>query len=108
MIHRVCAMVGVVLVLAGRVLADPSTPPAEPVNSCHDVHSWREWDTLVARHPDDQALQALHALRLGLCTKVDRGDLTVAQATILFETARQALLTQLRDQQQPGKRRTDL
>jgi hypothetical protein len=101
-------MVGVVLVLAGRVLADPSPPPAEPSHACHDAASWEEWEALVARNPDSQAIQTLHALRLGLCLKVDRQDLTVDQATVIFETARRALLTQLRDQRQPGKRPADL
>jgi hypothetical protein len=40
--------------------------------------------------------------------KVDRQDLTVEQATAIFETARQALLTQLQEQRQPGKRPADL
>jgi hypothetical protein len=106
--HGVCVVVGMVLLCAGRLLADPSPPPDEPINSCHDVHSWREWDTLVACHSDHQAIQALHALRLGLCTKVDRDELTVDDATVIFETARQALLTQLRDQRQSEKRPADL
>jgi hypothetical protein len=108
MIHSVCIMAGIVLVLTGLGLADASAPPEEPRNDCHDAHSWREWDALVARNPDSQDLQTLHALRLGLCLKVDRQELTVDQATEIFEAARQALLTQLQDQRQPGKRPADL
>ena len=36
---------------------------------------------------------ALHALRSGLCFKVDRGDLTVSQATQIFENMRSALIS---------------
>jgi hypothetical protein len=108
MIHSVCVMVGVVLVLAGRVLTDASPPSEEPVNACHDAHSWQAWDALVARNPASQALHTLHALRLGLCLKVDRGELTVEDATVIFESARQALPTQLRDQRQSEKRPADL
>jgi hypothetical protein len=106
-------VVGIVLVLSSGVLtgggrAEVSTPSEAPGNACHDVQSWREWEALVARNPASHALQTLHALRLGLCLKVERQDLTVDQATVIFETARQALLTQLRDQRQPGKRPGDL
>jgi hypothetical protein len=37
-------------------------------------------------------MHALHALRIGLCFKVDRGDLTVSQATDIFENMRSALI----------------
>ncbi len=37
-------------------------------------------------------IHALHALRLGLCFKVDRGGLTVKQATDIFESMRRALI----------------
>ena len=40
---------------------------------------------------DNQSIHALHALRLGLCFTVDRGELTVSQATEIFENLRSAL-----------------
>ncbi|MFV1975154.1 MAG: hypothetical protein ACC651_05360 [Candidatus Scalindua sp.] len=40
---------------------------------------------------DNQSIQALHALRIGLCFTVDRGELTVSQATEIFENLRSAL-----------------
>ena len=107
MIHRPCVMVGVMLVLAGRVLADASPPSEKPGNSCHDAHSWREWEALVARHPESYALHAFYAVRLGLYLQVDRQAWTVDQATVIFESARQALLTQLQDQRPRGKRSAD-
>ena len=33
-----------------------------------------------------------HALRLGLCAKVERGDITAQQATDIFEKARDNVL----------------
>ncbi len=41
---------------------------------------------------DDMQIHALHALRLGLCFKVDKGDLTVSQATEIFENMRSSLI----------------
>lgn len=65
---------------------------AEDPNYCHDKASWAEWDALVAKYPEDQAVQALHALRIGLCVKVDRGSLSLQEATEIFEGAREAIV----------------
>ncbi|MBW2063332.1 MAG: hypothetical protein JRJ03_00225 [Deltaproteobacteria bacterium] len=61
---------------------------ADEVNYCTDPESWEEWEALVEKYPNDMEVQTLHALRLGLCVKVERGDLTVPQATDIFEKAR--------------------
>jgi len=37
-------------------------------------------------------LHYLHALRIGLCAKVERGELTVEQATDIFERARDVII----------------
>lgn len=42
----------------------------------------------------------LHALRLGLCLKVERGDLTVDNATEIFEKARETLIQKRWERQQ--------
>ena len=59
---------------------------------CSDPESWKEWEELVEKYPNDSDVQALHALRIGLCLKVERGDLTVEQGTDIFENARKAIL----------------
>ncbi len=51
-----------------------------------------QWEATVKKHPDDMQIHALYALRLGLCFEVDRGDLTVDQATEIFENMRSALI----------------
>jgi hypothetical protein len=40
---------------------------------------------------DNQSIHALHAYRLRLCFKIERGDLAVSQATEIFENLRSAL-----------------
>ena len=65
---------------------------AESENYCHDKESWKEWDALVEKNPNDMEVQALHALRIGLCVKVDRGGITLEQATEIFESAREAII----------------
>lgn len=61
-------------------------------NYCLDKQSWEEWDNLVAKYPGDMDIQTLHALRLGLCVKVERGDLSAQQATDIFENHRDAII----------------
>ena len=56
---------------------------AGEVNYCHDKQSWEEWDALVLKYPNDWDIQMLHAVRIGLCKKIQAG-------TIAFETARDA------------------
>ena len=65
---------------------------AEEKNYCNDPDTNMQWEAMAQEHPDDLHIQALHALRLGLCFKVDRGDLTVDQATEIFENMRSALI----------------
>ncbi len=62
------------------------------VNHCHDPQAWAQWNETVAKSPDDMELQFLHALWLGLCLKVERQELSVPQATEIFERARSQLV----------------
>ncbi len=50
-------------------------------NYCDDPDTNLQWEAMVQERPDDMQIHALYALRLGLCFEVDRGDLTVDQAT---------------------------
>jgi hypothetical protein len=72
---------------------------AETENYCHDQESWKEWDALVERNPNDIEVQALHALRIGLCVKVDKGGITLEQATAIFESAREAIIQKRKEDQ---------
>jgi hypothetical protein len=74
MTKRIFIGLSLILVFCGLVYA-------ESENYCHDEKSWKEWDALIEKNPNDMEVQALHALRIGLCTKVDRGGITLDQAT---------------------------
>ena len=69
-----------------------SASSADPENYCHDEKSWKEWDTIIEKNPNDMEVQTLHALRIGLCVKVDRGEITLERATEIFESAREAII----------------
>jgi hypothetical protein len=56
---------------------------AQETNYCHDPESWQEWDALVEKYPGNMDIQMLHAVRIGLCKKIEDGSIS-------FETARDA------------------
>ncbi len=79
-----------ILVLSIMLFSYPSN--AEETNYCHDKEANAEWETLVEKYPNDIQFHALHALRLGLCVKVERGGITISQATDIFEMARTSII----------------
>jgi hypothetical protein len=91
-----------VLLLVGMLSASPDKAKP-PVNDCEQEASWKEWQVLAAKHPEDQGLQALHALRIGICVKIKRDELSVQQGADIFEKARQALLIEWKEAAQPHK-----
>jgi len=46
-------------------------------NYCKDPESWKEWEALVSKYPNHLDLHYIHALSIGMCVKVERGELTV-------------------------------
>ena len=64
----------------------------EPTNYCLDKESWQEWDALVKKYPNDNDVQTLHALRLGLCVKIEQGSVTFEQATDIFNRAHEMVI----------------
>jgi hypothetical protein len=81
---------------------------AESENYCHDEKSWKEWDALVEKNPSDMEVQALHALRIGLCVKVDKGEITLEQATEIFESAREAIIQKRKEDEKREQDRQKL
>jgi hypothetical protein len=81
---------------------------AESENYCHDKESWKKWDALVEKNPNDTEVQALHALRIGLCVKVDRGGITLDRATEIFESAREAIIQKRKEDQKREQDRQKL
>jgi hypothetical protein len=71
---------------------------AEEKNFCEDTNTNIQWEALIQKNPDNMQFHALHALRLGLCFKVDRGDLTVDQATEIFENRRSSLINAMENE----------
>jgi hypothetical protein len=90
------------------IFAVYSASIAEPGNYCHDKETWKKWDALIEKNPNDMETQALHALRIGLCAKVDKGQITLEKATEIFESAREAIIQKRKEDQTRKKDRQKL
>jgi len=93
----------VLFFLLASVLTCPVQAQDKETNYCRDPESWKEWNEQLKTDPKDIEVQTLYALRLGLCLKVQRGDLTLDEATSIFEQARGALIQKRREENQQKK-----
>ena len=73
-------------------------------NHCWEEESEQQWNDLTKKYPNDMNIQTLHALRIGLYTKIELGDLTIDQATEIFERARLILIQEKRMKKEKGKK----
>jgi len=92
----------VFLILAIFLLATPAGGE-EIENFCHDPEALAEWEVINEKYPRDLNVQTLHALRIGLCEKIDRGDIGVADGIAIFESMRQAVLSRVFQRQMREK-----
>jgi hypothetical protein len=71
-----------------------STKKQDPYNNkyCHDPAEIERWDNIIKNNVDNDMVQALHSLWLGLCAKVEAKELTANRAQKIFEDAKNSLL----------------
>lgn len=50
-------------------------------------------------YPNDEDIQILHALRIGLCTKIERGSITFEQANDMFNRAHDMVIEKKKAEQ---------
>lgn len=67
----------IIIFFALSILLFSNSLNAEEQNYCNDPEANMQWEALIQEHPGDTQVHALHALRIGLCFKVERGDLSV-------------------------------
>jgi|SRR5215813_2896413 len=72
-------------------------------NNCHDPAARTDWQERVNTHPEDQEVQVLHALWMGLCFKVEAGDIPLDDAISIFENARHTLIQQRQEAKRARK-----
>ncbi len=70
------------------LLASCSAHGDDPDNYCNDAEINQQWTRLLMKSPDDPMTIRLYALRDGLCSMVDRGQVKLGVAIAIFEDAR--------------------
>ena len=96
MIKRIA---GIILLL-GLVFSSSLAYTEEQENYCLDKESWKEWDDLAGKYPNDEDVQTLHALRLGLCFKIEQGSITFEQAREIFNRAHEMVYQMKKSEQE--------
>jgi hypothetical protein len=96
-----------VLAIAVALVLLRADAAADPDNFCHDESTWRQWTELMRENPGDDQLQMLHALRIGLCVKVEQGSITFDRANELFNRAHETIIRQRRQEETLGKRNSE-
>ncbi len=51
---------------------------------CNDPPHWEHFNAMVANDPENIPLQILHALKIGLCVKIDQNSISTQEAIGLF------------------------
>jgi len=74
------------------LLVGSTVKAAEPEHYCHDAESWKEWENMVKKYTDDIPLQILHALRIGLCAKIEQKSISLQDATQLMNDMSDSLI----------------
>jgi len=83
-----------------------SIPASAETNFCHDKKAWNDWNKMVEKFPDDIPLQILHALRIGLCDKIEQNSISFEEATDLFNDMFDTVINK-RGEKDDGKKQKD-
>ena len=86
----------IVLLWPVVAVADNSQLDTIEENYCADPALWVEWEDALKRHPGDDGLRVLYALRTGVCAMVQRKELTVVASNKYFEQLRSQIIDQRR------------
>ena len=69
-----------------------------PKNECNVPGAWDKIEDLVAKYPHDKNVQILHALRLGLCFKIEQGSIDLDLAIAIFDEAHKMAVEKAKSQ----------
>lgn len=83
------AILLVLLVLCTAVQAE--------TNYCHDSETNSAWDEIKRHHWGERDIESLAALRERLCREVDKGMLSVPEASERFEAEREGVIKRRRE-----------
>ena len=73
------------IIIISILLLFLSTPVfADDPAFCNDSNTWAYFESMTKKYPGDIPLQILHALKIGLCIKLQQNSITEAEAISLF------------------------
>ena len=72
-------------------------------NFCHDPKSWDDWNKIVQKYPNDIELQISHALRIGMCVKVEEGSISFEDAIDVTNSWSEAMIQKRAEQAKKEK-----
>lgn len=81
-----------------------TTMAGEIENYCDDPEKSVEWRELVEKYPGDDSIQILHALRMGLCRKIEAESISFERANRLFRSAHQMVIEKKQSQRNQAER----
>jgi hypothetical protein len=73
-----------IIVISILLLFSYFTTYAEDSTFCDDTKTWEYFESMTEKYPDDIPLQILHALKIGLCVKIDQNSVNTNEAINLF------------------------
>ncbi len=85
-------MIAISLILLSSGTAVSEQPDEYNNEYCRDPEEIARWQRILEDNRGNDNVQALHALWLGLCVKVEPRQLTVDRANEIFEKARTAVM----------------
>ena len=93
-----------ILLILSLIISFQFSFAAEQKNYCNDSKSWEEWDALIEKYPNDEDVQILHALRIGLCAKIEQGSITFEMANDLFNRAHELIVKKKLAEREPTQK----
>jgi len=91
--------IATIFILSSLIFCSSSPALSEEKSFCHDPEAEAGWQKLLQENPGDKHINILHGLRIGLCEKLDLEQLTVKEASVLFESARTTLVEDIKQRQ---------
>ena len=73
---------------------------------CKDPYIWETFDSLITKHPDDIPIHILHALRIGLCLKIEENSITTSEAIVIFNDMLDTVVEKM--EEEDGEEQTEL
>jgi hypothetical protein len=86
----------------------PERPEQNPDNYCYNKKGWEQWDNLIRKYPNDWDVQTLHALRIGLCTKIEQGSITFEDANDIFNRLHDLVIEKKKEESERERARGDV